>query len=49
MAGAGQAQLPLAAPVVRLKDLSATGAIPLRWLLPASDEQAQRVDVSLSA
>src|SRR5262245_58183762 len=41
--GAGQSQLPFAAPVARSKDLSATGAIPLRWLLPASDEQAHKV------
>ena len=29
--GAGQAQLSMNAPVVRLKTLSATGADPLRW------------------
>src|SRR5262245_55357338 len=41
---AGQSQLPLSAPVARSKDLSATGALPLRWLLSASDEQTHNVD-----
>src|SRR5262245_34022390 len=49
VAGAGQAQLPFTAPVVRSKALSATGAVPLSWLLPASDEQAQSVFVASSA
>src|SRR3954469_21963028 len=39
--GPGQSQLPLNAPVARSNDLRATGAVPLRWLLPASDEHAQ--------
>ena len=38
--GAGQSQLPFSIPVARSNCLIATGPLPLRWLLPASDEQA---------
>ena len=47
--GAGHAQLSMYAPVVRLNDLSATGAEPLRCALPASDEQTHSRFRALSA
>jgi hypothetical protein len=36
-------------PVVRSNCFTATGPFPLRWLLPASDEQAQSDEVPASA
>ena len=47
--GAGHAQLSTYAPVVRLNDFSATGADPLRWAFPASDEQTHSLLPALSA
>jgi len=48
-AGAGQAKLAFAAPVVRSNALMATGDVPLSEPLPASDEQTQSVFVGSSA
>src|SRR4051794_30903658 len=47
--GAGQAKLAVGAPVVRLKALRATGAVPVREPLPASDEQTHNVFEGSSA